>query len=261
MDRSLEEMQQECKTEDGLTVGLIDSAIGSLNVAFRRDLEPESVKEALLDLRSTLRGRPYIHSFDVHVESLEERRLLLRNPERTAEQNARLEELDNYVETMVMPRIVTHGSRLSPVQGEKTVCADCGMPVDRFGAHDRNVEEFDRIDAEARPCWNKAKPVPAVQGEELPELDEDDPEFAKAAKEVKGARNAGLTREEADRSLYCTLAHLRIRERQLRAYGAEIRRLKGERERLEVQLAGCGVAAEGWGLSMDNGPAVQSDYG
>lgn len=50
---------------------------------------------------------------------------------------------------------------------------------------------------------------------ELPKLDYDDPEFSKAAKEVKGARHAGLTNIESDRSLYTTLAALRIRERQL----------------------------------------------
>lgn len=43
--------------------------------------------------------------------------------------------------------------------GDKRVCADCGFPVDRFGAHDRSVEGFGRIDAEARPCWNNARPV------------------------------------------------------------------------------------------------------
>lgn len=51
--------------------------------------------------------------------------------------------------------------------GEKRVCADCGLPVDRFGAHDRNVEGFDRIDAEARPCWNKANPVTPDSGPQV----------------------------------------------------------------------------------------------
>lgn len=47
------------------------------------------------------------------------------------------------------------------VSGKKParVCGDCGFPADSFGAHDRNVEGFDRIDAEARPCWDKARPV------------------------------------------------------------------------------------------------------
>ena len=54
----------------------------------------------------------------------------------------------------------------------------------------------------------------------------DDPEFAKAAIEVRAARNNGLLPEESDRCLYTTLGLLRIRERELAALRAELVELR-----------------------------------
>ncbi len=42
----------DCREEDGITVGLIDSLISIARVLAKRDLSPEAVTEALADLRA-----------------------------------------------------------------------------------------------------------------------------------------------------------------------------------------------------------------
>lgn len=79
-----------------------------------------------------------------------------------------------------------------------------------------------------------APPVDAARPE-LPPLDEDAEEWIRAAKQVKGARHAGLTNVEADRSLYTSLASLWIRERQLLA---TLRENEGLRERNNKLISG-----------------------
>ncbi|MNZ98575.1 hypothetical protein D3C78_1178640 [compost metagenome] len=44
--------QTDCRTEDGVTVGLIDSIITAARVVARRGLSSEAVYQALEDLRS-----------------------------------------------------------------------------------------------------------------------------------------------------------------------------------------------------------------
>lgn len=42
----------DCRTEEGITTGLIDGVISIFRVLAARDLTPEAVREALADLRS-----------------------------------------------------------------------------------------------------------------------------------------------------------------------------------------------------------------
>ncbi len=42
----------DCRTEEGITTGLIDAIITAARVLARRDLAPVAVREALADLRS-----------------------------------------------------------------------------------------------------------------------------------------------------------------------------------------------------------------
>jgi hypothetical protein len=44
------EEPQSCRSEEGITVGLVDSVIFILRVLARRDLSPKPVQEALADL-------------------------------------------------------------------------------------------------------------------------------------------------------------------------------------------------------------------
>lgn len=44
--------ETDCREEDGITVGLIDSLISIARVLVKRDFKSESVQEALKDLRS-----------------------------------------------------------------------------------------------------------------------------------------------------------------------------------------------------------------
>lgn len=41
---------QSCRSEEGITVGLVDAVIGIVRVLAPRDLSPEHVQEALADL-------------------------------------------------------------------------------------------------------------------------------------------------------------------------------------------------------------------
>jgi hypothetical protein len=45
-------IKTDCREEDGITVGLIDSLISIARILAKRDFKPESVQEALKDLRS-----------------------------------------------------------------------------------------------------------------------------------------------------------------------------------------------------------------
>lgn len=40
---------QSCRSEEGITVGLVDALIGIMRVLAPRDLSPQSVQEALAD--------------------------------------------------------------------------------------------------------------------------------------------------------------------------------------------------------------------
>lgn len=44
------EQVQSCRSEEGITVGLVDAVIGILRVLAPRDLSPGDVQEALADL-------------------------------------------------------------------------------------------------------------------------------------------------------------------------------------------------------------------
>lgn len=44
-------MTVDCRSEEGITVGLVDAMISIARVLARRDYGPESVQEALKDLR------------------------------------------------------------------------------------------------------------------------------------------------------------------------------------------------------------------
>lgn len=44
------EETQSCRSEEGITVGLVDALIGIMRVLAPRDLRPTSVQEALADL-------------------------------------------------------------------------------------------------------------------------------------------------------------------------------------------------------------------
>lgn len=39
----------DCRSEDGITIGLIDAMITIARIAAKRDLKPKAVQEALLD--------------------------------------------------------------------------------------------------------------------------------------------------------------------------------------------------------------------
>lgn len=60
---------------------------------------------------------------------------------------------------------------------------------------------------------------------------------------------------------YELTANQACRERHLREAYTRISSLQEQNSQLQVQISGCGVAAEGWGLSMDNGPSKQGEYG
>lgn len=45
-----EEAEQSCRSEEGITVGLVDALIGIMRVLAPRDLSPHNVHEALMDL-------------------------------------------------------------------------------------------------------------------------------------------------------------------------------------------------------------------
>jgi len=45
-----DEEQISCRSEEGITVGIIDSMITNLRLIKSRDLSPKSVQEALLDI-------------------------------------------------------------------------------------------------------------------------------------------------------------------------------------------------------------------
>lgn len=44
-------MDTDCRTQDGITVGLIDTIINSFRLLRTRDITTNAVKEALIDLR------------------------------------------------------------------------------------------------------------------------------------------------------------------------------------------------------------------
>ncbi|MFM9635922.1 hypothetical protein [Streptomyces turgidiscabies] len=44
------EQAQSCRSEEGITVGLVDAVIGIIRVLAPRDLSPDQVQEALADL-------------------------------------------------------------------------------------------------------------------------------------------------------------------------------------------------------------------
>jgi hypothetical protein len=46
----MSEQPGSCRSEEGITVGLVDAIIGILRVLVVRDMSPESVQEALADL-------------------------------------------------------------------------------------------------------------------------------------------------------------------------------------------------------------------
>lgn len=50
LDQADPEQAQSCRSEEGITVGLVDALIGIVRVLAPRDLTPESVQEALADL-------------------------------------------------------------------------------------------------------------------------------------------------------------------------------------------------------------------
>lgn len=45
-------MTVDCRSEEGITVGLVDAIISIARVLSKRDYQPECVREALEDLRS-----------------------------------------------------------------------------------------------------------------------------------------------------------------------------------------------------------------
>ena len=45
-------METDCRSDVGITVGLIDGIIAICRVLAQRDLQPDEVREALLDLAS-----------------------------------------------------------------------------------------------------------------------------------------------------------------------------------------------------------------
>lgn len=57
----------ECKSEDGITIGLIDAILSILKVLAIRDLSPKSVKEALLDLADDTNLQNILKSFKADV--------------------------------------------------------------------------------------------------------------------------------------------------------------------------------------------------
>ncbi len=46
----MSEEVQSCRSEEGITVGLVDALIGIMRVLAARDLSPQPVQEALADL-------------------------------------------------------------------------------------------------------------------------------------------------------------------------------------------------------------------
>lgn len=70
-------MSIDCRSEEGITIGLIDSIISICRILARRDLEQtDNIKEALIDLA---------HDEDVHkvtVAGLDERKILKQLAER-----------------------------------------------------------------------------------------------------------------------------------------------------------------------------------
>lgn len=47
----MSETHTDCRSEDGITVGLIDGIIAIMRVLVHRDMDAECVREALKDLR------------------------------------------------------------------------------------------------------------------------------------------------------------------------------------------------------------------
>jgi len=47
---TIKEETISCRSEEGITVGIIDSFITNLRLIKKRDLKPKSVQEALLDI-------------------------------------------------------------------------------------------------------------------------------------------------------------------------------------------------------------------
>lgn len=66
----------DCRSDDGVTVGLIDGIISSARVLAKRDLSPPAVAEALKDLRADedvaqLLGRDVWQGIESDVKNLE----------------------------------------------------------------------------------------------------------------------------------------------------------------------------------------------
>jgi hypothetical protein len=77
----------ECTSEEGITIGLIDAAIGALNALRGRDLSGTGAQEAIADLRVTICRALPEHGPDGRWLSRENVANVLRSYERAGEDN------------------------------------------------------------------------------------------------------------------------------------------------------------------------------
>ena len=98
-----------CDSEEGITIGLIDSIITQCRVLAARDWETHEIREAFVDLRCTPEVRQVIGTLGKFTQAqsalFDERGALLAVDERTEKQELRLAELSEKIMDIPLGRL------------------------------------------------------------------------------------------------------------------------------------------------------------